>query len=197
MIQTKEDLREYMQADFLANEGRGGDYKKDLTFKMYMRRLLGWWSEFEHVRYYLRILRHYEYYFNNRNRNVFNKILCKYYFSRWRKLSMSMRVHIPINVVGKGFRISHYVGGVIVNCFSIGNFCSVASGVVVGNKDTQKNRATIGNHVKLTLGVKIIGKVVIGDNVIVAPNSVVVKDVEPNSVVSGIPAKMIKKIEVD
>ena len=110
---------------------------------------------------------------------------------------MSMRVHIPINVVGKGFRISHYVGGVIVNCFSIGNFCSVASGVVVGNKDTQKNRATIGNHVKLTLGVKIIGKVVIGDNVIVAPNSVVVKDVEPNSVVSGIPAKMIKKIEVD
>lgn len=76
----------------------------------------------------------------------------------------------------------------------MGDWCSVASGVVVGNKDSQTNRATIGNYVKLTLGSKVIGRVTIGNHVIVAPNSVVVKDVEANSVVSGIPAKTIKKL---
>lgn len=77
----------------------------------------------------------------------------------------------------------------------MGSNCRVAGGVVVGNKDSQENRAHIGNCVQLTLGAKIIGKVTLGDNVVVAPNSVVVKDVLPNSIVSGIPAKVIKVLE--
>lgn len=43
----------------------------------------------------------------------------------------------------------------------------------------------------MTIGSKIIGGVTIGSNVIVAPNSVVVKDVPDNAVVSGIPAKIL------
>lgn len=70
--------------------------------------------------------------------------------------------------------------------------CIVSGGCVVGNKGSQDNRATIGNHVELTLGCKVIGKVNIGDNVIVAPNSVVIKNVPDNAVVSGVPAKIIK-----
>lgn len=46
---------------------------------------------------------------------------------------------------------------------------------------------------EIALGAKIIGKVSIGNNVIIAPNSVVVKDIPDNCVVSGIPAKIIKK----
>ena len=49
----------------------------------------------------------------------------------------------------------------------------------------------IGNNVDMTIGSKIIGGVTIGSNVIVAPNSVVVKDVPDNAVVSGIPAKIL------
>ena len=75
----------------------------------------------------------------------------------------------------------------------MGDFCSVSSGVVIGNKGSQDNRAIIGNNVELTIGSKIIGKVVIGNNVIVAPNSVVIKDVPDNAIVSGIPAKLINK----
>lgn len=77
----------------------------------------------------------------------------------------------------------------------MGANCSVAGGVVVGNKDSQENRAHIGDCVHLTLGAKIIGKVTLGDNVVVAPNSVVVKDVLSNLVVSDIPAKVIKKLD--
>lgn len=84
-------------------------------------------------------------------------------------------------------------GGIIINCKSIGNYCSANSGVIVGNNNGQDKIATIGNHVSLTIGSKVIGKVTIGDNVTVAPNSVVVKDVPSNCVVSGVPAKIIKK----
>lgn len=45
----------------------------------------------------------------------------------------------------------------------------------------------------MCIGSKIIGGVVIGDNVIVAPNSVVIKDIEEGDIVSGVPAKSIKK----
>lgn len=47
----------------------------------------------------------------------------------------------------------------------------------------------------MTSGCKIIGGITIGSNVIIAPNSVVVKDVPDNAVVTGIPAKILKFIE--
>ena len=47
--------------------------------------------------------------------------------------------------------------------------------------------------VELAIGAKVIGKVAIGDNVIVAPNSVVIKDVPSDVVVSGVPAVIIKR----
>ena len=74
----------------------------------------------------------------------------------------------------------------------MGDYCIVTGGVVVGNKGSQDNRAIIGDHVELTLGSKVIGKVTIGDYAIVAPNSVVIKDVPSKAVVSGVPAKIIK-----
>lgn len=52
--------------------------------------------------------------------------------------------------------------------------------------------AVIGNNVDLTVGCKVIGGVHIGNNVIVAPNSVVVKDIPDCAVVSGVPARILK-----
>lgn len=53
------------------------------------------------------------------------------------------------------------------------------SGAMLGNKNRNENRATIGNHMGITFGAKIIEKVTIGNYAIIAPNSVVVKDVPP------------------
>lgn len=97
-------------------------------------------------------------------------------------------------MVGPGLYIPH-LGGIIINCLKMGRNCSVNKGVVIGNKKGQNNRASIGDGCWFTLGCKVIGKVSIGDNVIVCQNSVVVKDVENNSIVSGIPAKLIKRFE--
>ena len=83
-------------------------------------------------------------------------------------------------------------GGVIINCKSMGRNCSVTKGVVIGNKAGQENRAEIGDNCYFTLGCKVIGKVVIGSNVVVTQNSVVIADIVDNSIAAGIPAKIIK-----
>lgn len=85
--------------------------------------------------------------------------------------------------------------GVIVNCKSIGNNCKINSGVVVGSKHNNSQIAEIGNNVELAVGCKVIGKIKIGNNVVVAPNAVVVKDVPDNAIVGGVPAKIIKMKE--
>lgn len=120
------------------------------------------------------------------------KLLKIFYTIKWKQLSNKYGIYIHPNTVGKGLYIPHFNGGIQLNCISMGDFCSVSSGVVVGNKGSQDNRAIIGNHVELTIGSKVIGKAAIGDNVIVAPNSVVIKDVPDNAIVSGVPAKIIK-----
>ena len=58
-----------------------------------------------------------------------------------------------------------------------------------------KGEVVIGNNVWIGDKVTILGGVHIGDNVIIAANAVVTKDVLSNSVVAGVPAKVIKMIE--
>lgn len=84
-------------------------------------------------------------------------------------------------------------GGILINAKKVGNYCGFNAGTLVGNKDSQENTATIGDYVALGPGAKIIGRVFIGDNVFIAANAVVVKDVPSNCVVGGVPAKVIKQ----
>lgn len=55
----------------------------------------------------------------------------------------------------------------------------------------RKGYPTIGNNVILFPGSKIIGNVKIGNNVVVGSNAVVVTDIPDNSVVAGVPGKVI------
>jgi len=67
--------------------------------------------------------------------------------------------------------------------------------------DDNGNFVVIGNDVWIGYGVSIMSGVTIGDGAIVAAGAVVTKDVEPYSIVGGIPAKIIKyrfsKDEID
>ena len=49
----------------------------------------------------------------------------------------------------------------------------------------------IGNGVRISAGAKVLGQIEIGDNAIIAANAAVVKSVEENMVVGGVPAKII------
>ena len=58
-----------------------------------------------------------------------------------------------------------------------------------------KNRGTpvIGDNVWIGTGSVIVGKIIIGSNVLIAPNAFVNMDVPSNSLVIGNPARIIPK----
>ena len=65
-----------------------------------------------------------------------------------------------------------------------------------GKYTTQsKGEVEIGNNVWIGDKATILAGVVIGDNVIVAANSVVTKSVPSNTIVAGSPAKIIKQLD--
>lgn len=101
--------------------------------------------------------------------------------------------------IGPGLSIIHghdiVIGGNVV----IGARCKIFNGVTLGNKDTSQsgfgNQPTIGSDVLLSTGAKILGPITIGDNVVVGANSVVINDFCSNTVVAGIPAKIVKVLK--
>lgn len=190
MITSKVILKEYIAADKSRNMVNCS--RKYLLIEPFLS-LFGVVRESFYVRKYLLVLRKLEYYINVRTHFGGGYLMRIYYTIKWKRLSNKYGIYIHPNTVGKGLYIPHFNGGIQLNCISMGDFCSVSSGGVVGNKGSQDNRAIIGNNVGLTIGCKVIGKVVLGNNVIVAPNSVVIKDVPDNAIVSGIPAKQINK----
>lgn len=180
MIITKKDLREYIQADRA---------RYSLRKFSILGRLLN--DESYYVTKFLYALRHLEYYTNNSGCLLY-KIPYIYWFLKHRHLELRLGIRIAPNIIGKGLYIPHIVGGVIINALRVGDNCTVNAGVIIGNKAHSENKPIIGNNVEITIGSKVIGKIRLGNNVIVAPNSVVIHDVPDNAVVSGIPAKIIK-----
>ena len=55
-------------------------------------------------------------------------------------------------------------------------------------KNTNKRHPTIGNNVIIGSGAQILGPVIIGNNAKIGSNAVVLKDVEDNMTVVGVPA---------
>ena len=85
------------------------------------------------------------------------------------------------------------IGTVIHERATIGNHCLIGQGVTIGGKSKQYEVPQIGNFVYIAAGVRILGNVKIGNNIIIGANAVVTKDIPDNCMVAGVPAKIIKK----
>lgn len=61
------------------------------------------------------------------------------------------------------------------------------------NTGLKVGSVVIGNYVTIGMGARVLGhrNIVIGDNCVIGANAVVTKDIPPNSIVAGIPAKII------
>lgn len=94
--------------------------------------------------------------------------------------------------IGGGLIVQHGYGTIIAPR-KIGKNCWVNQGVTIGYTNDD-DCPTLGDNVTVYAGAKILGDVHVGNNVIVAANAVVVKDVEDNCIVGGVPAKVIKKV---
>jgi len=111
-------------------------------------------------------------------------------FARW---LTGIEIH-PAATIGTGFFIDHGMGVVIGETSEIGDYVTLFQGVTLGGtgKEHGKRHPTIGNHVVIGAGAKILGGIRIGDNVKIGANSVVLKSVPSNSTVIGVPARIIK-----
>jgi len=92
--------------------------------------------------------------------------------------------------IGPGLFIQHGFSTMILA--DIGSNCWINQQVTIGSKNGT-GLPTIGNNVRITAGAKVLGKIKLGDNVVVGANAVVVKDVPSDCVVGGVPARIIKK----
>ena len=100
----------------------------------------------------------------------------------------------PAAKIGTGFFIDHGMGVVIGETAEIGDYVTLFQGVTLGGtgKERGKRHPTLGNHVVVGAGAKILGGIKIGDNVKIGANSVVLKSVPANSTMIGVPARVIK-----
>lgn len=77
-----------------------------------------------------------------------------------------------------------------ISALKIESDCWINQQVTIGYT-FDKKPPTIGNGVRISAGAKVIGNIKIEDNVIIAANAAVVKDIEENDIVGGVPAKKI------
>ncbi len=97
--------------------------------------------------------------------------------------------------IGKGVFIDHGMGVVIGETAEVGNRCLLYQGVTLGGtgKDSGKRHPTLEENVVIGAGAKVLGAIQIGTNTRIGAGSVVVKDVEANSTVVGIPGRVVNQ----
>ena len=95
--------------------------------------------------------------------------------------------------LGKGLFIDHGSGVVIGATAVVGDWCLIYHSVTLGGTGYSKGKRhpTLGNHVVVGPGAKILGNVKIGDNCRIGANSVVITDVPADSTVVGNPGVII------
>ena len=106
-------------------------------------------------------------------------------------------VEIPSRTkIGKGLYLGHVYNITISPDAVIGENCNIHKGVTIGrtNRGEKKGAPNIGSRVWIGVNAAIVGGITIGDDVLIAPNSFVNRDVPPHSVVLGNPC-IIKPVE--
>ena len=112
------------------------------------------------------------------------------------RLFTGIEIH-PGARIGARLFIDHGMGVVIGETAEIGNDCTIYHGVTLGGVSWNKGKRhpTLGNHVVVGAGAKILGPIYLGNGAKVGCNAVVVKDVPDNATVIGIPGRIVESNE--
>lgn len=114
--------------------------------------------------------------------------------SQFVKMITGIEIH-PGATIGKGLFIDHGSGVVIGETAVIGDDCTLYQGVTLGGtgKECGKRHPTLGDHVMVGAGAKVLGPFKVGDHAKIAAGAVVLKEIPENSTAVGIPAKVVRR----
>ena len=98
----------------------------------------------------------------------------------------------PAAKLGSGLFIDHGMGIVIGETAEVGENVSLLQGVTLGGTSNkrEKRHPTLGDHVMVGAGAKILGGFTIGAGSRIGAGSVVVREVPENAVVVGVPGRV-------
>jgi len=121
---------------------------------------------------------------------LLRKLLSLVYRVLFKIVQVVTGIELPCEVViGRNFVIDHS-GGIVVSGYArFGENCRIRTGVVVGLAWVDDPCApSIGDNVDIGVGAKVLGRIRIGNNVVIGANAVVVRDVPDDSIAVGVPA---------
>lgn len=104
-------------------------------------------------------------------------------------------IDLPCEVtIGRRFKIEHF-GGIIISGDAVfGDDVVIRQGVTVGlSRRAEPGSPVIGNRVEIGAGAKVLGKIRIGDDVIIGANAVVIRDVPSGCLAVGVPARIVPR----
>lgn len=113
--------------------------------------------------------------------------------SQWSRFWTGIEIH-PGAKIGRRLVIDHGMGIIIGETAEIGDDCLLYQGVTLGGtgKDQGKRHPTLGNHVLVGSGAKVLGPFTVGDNARIAAGAVVLREVPPNCTAVGVPARVVR-----
>lgn len=125
----------------------------------------------------------------NKKMTIFRRLRL-WYYSRKYGLEIS-----PTANIGKGLYLGHPYNITVGIGVKIGNNVNLHKGCTIGreNRGKREGAPTIGNCVSIGINSTIVGKITIGSDVMIAPNSFVNFDVPDHSVVIGNPGIIHEK----
>ncbi len=113
------------------------------------------------------------------------------------KMAVKRCTEINFKNIKRGFSLSHG-NNIIVNCNAkIGKYVNLRNGVTIGMEARGKRKGVpkIGDCVWVGSNATIVGKIRVGNNVLIAPNAYVNRNIPDDSIVIGNPAVVIEKKE--
>lgn len=125
------------------------------------------------------------------------KVADKVYHALNLGIQMTTGSYIPREVeIGTAPHLIHHFDIRIHPGAKLGDRVGVMHEVTIATTMHRLGAPTIGNDVFIGAGAKIVGPIKVGDGAVIAPNSLVMKDVPPGATAMGVPAKSIK-IQMD
>lgn len=142
---------------------------------------------------YVVLLRKAGYYYTVRKRNLLYSFLYFYFCRKKNKLGRKLGIELNERSFGRGLVIYHTQGIVVNGLASIGENCHLHGNNCIGTDGKTEDCPIIGNNVTLGVGAKVLGGVLIADDITIAAGAVVVHSFQESGItIGGIPAKKIK-----